>query len=192
MFASPLLKHNLGDPAIVGLLLLGAAFGSGFLGKADFNGLSWHLLALIAGGNALGLAVSRSGLLTMAADAMTTRVLAGGSTWLVVVELGLALLVLTSFISHTVASIVVMPLIASIGVQFGDAKGVVFCCVLAVSAAMALPMSSFPNVNSLLAEDDYGTPYLTPRDFVRSGVPSSIAVGLCIVALGYPLSVLVL
>jgi di/tricarboxylate transporter len=36
---------------------------SGFLHKDDFNALPWHLLALIAGGNALGLAVHESGLL---------------------------------------------------------------------------------------------------------------------------------
>jgi len=192
MFASPVFKRNLGDPALVGLLLIGAAFGSGFLGKADFNGLSWHLLALIAGGNALGLAVNRSGLLTMAAEIMTTKVITSHNTWLVVVELGLVLLMITSFISHTVASIVIMPLIATIGAHLHDPKAVVFCSVLSISGAMALPMSSFPNVNSLLAEDDYGATYLTPKDFVRAGVPSSIAVGLCIVTLGYPLCVLLM
>jgi phosphate transporter len=127
-----------------------------------------------------------------AADVMMRTVLAGGSTWLIVVELALALLLLTSFISHTVASIVVMPLVASIGASLGEPLSVVFCCVLAVSAAMALPMSSFPNVNSLLAEDDYGATYLTPRDFVRAGLPASIAVGALIAVLGYPLAAHVL
>ena len=53
-----------------------------------------------------------------------------------------------------------------------------FFCVLylsTVSAAMALPFSSFPNVNSLLVVDDFQRPYLAVQDFVISGVPMSIA-----------------
>ena len=96
----------------------------------------------------------------------------GGACLVVAVELSLALLLLTCFISHTVAAIVVMPLQLSIGATIGDARGVVFCA-LAVSSAMALPMSSFPNVNSLLAEDDYGVPFLSAREFVSAGAPAT-------------------
>ena len=63
---------------------------------------------------------------------------------------------LTTFISHTVSAIIVMPLIAEIGVSAGNPALMVFTCALATSSAMALPMTSFPNVNSLLAEDDFG------------------------------------
>ena len=191
-FSVPSLKRLFGDPALVGLLLLGVTFGSGFLGKADFNGLSWHLLALIAGGNALGLAVSSSGLLALAADGAMHHVLQDATPWLVVFELSIALLLIASFVSHTVAAIVVMPLVASIGAHAGAAKPVVFCAVLSISAAMALPMSSFPNVNSLLAEDDYGVPYLSPRDYVRAGAIASCAILLIIVTVGYPLAPLLL
>ena len=59
---------------------------------------------------------------------------------------------------------------------------------LAVSAAMALPMSSFPNVNSLLAEDDYGAPFLSASDFVRTGAPATAVVGGVVTALAYPLA----
>lgn len=186
----PPLKATLGDPALLGLVLVGTAFGSGFLTKTDFNGLSWHLLALIAGGNALGLAVSKSGLLRIAAEMLTENVLGGASAWVVAVELSLALLLLTCFISHTVAAIVVMPLAASIGATVGDARGVVFSCALAVSSAMALPMSSFPNVNSLLAEDDYGVPFLSAREFVSAGAPATALVGTIVAALAYPLATL--
>lgn len=191
-FSLPPLKDNLGEPALVGLLLTVAAFGSGFLTKADFNGLSWHLLALIAGGNALGLAVSQSGLLAYSADLMMSHLLNHASAWLVAVELALALLVITAFISHTVAAIVVMPIIASIGEQAGEPRGVILTSALAISAAMALPMSSFPNVNSLLAEDDYGSPYLTPKDFLRVGIPASLASGAIVAMLGFPLAVWIL
>ena len=83
-----------------------------------------------------------------------------------------------------------MPLVVSIGVHVGEPKSICFCCVLALSGAMALPMSSFPNVNSLLAEDDYSVPYLTASDFVKAGALSSLAVGVLITTLGYPLAAL--
>ena len=162
------------------------------LTKADFNGLPWHLLALIAGGNALGLAVSKSGLLHIVAEELSSHVLGRASAWAVAVELSLALLLLTCFISHTVAAIVVMPLVASIGARVGDARGVVFSCSLGVSAAMALPMSSFPNVNSLLAEDDFGVPFLSARDFVSVGAPATALVGVLVAGLAYPLVSLLL
>jgi phosphate transporter len=44
----------------------------------------------------------------------------------------------------------------------------------AISAAMALPFSSFPNVNSLLLVDDFQQPYLNVKDFIKIGLPVSI------------------
>ena len=61
---------------------------------------------------------------------------------------------------------------------------------MALCNAMALPMSSFPNVNSLLAEDDYGTPYLVPKDFVKAGLPASMVVGGLVALLAFPLACL--
>jgi len=174
----PPLHDTFGDPAVVGLALVVGSFGSGFLTKDDFNGLNWHLLALIGGGNALGLAVSKSGLLHLASHSLLKAQLSlgGTSVWLLTAELVGAMLVITSFVSHTVAAIVTMPLIASIGAHAGAPAQIVFCCTLTCSAAMALPMSSFPNVNSLLAEDDYGRAYVNAADFVLVGLPASMLV----------------
>jgi len=180
------LHATFGDPAIVGLAFVAIAFGSGFLTKEDFNGLAWHLLALIGGGNALGLAVSKSGLLTLASSSLLRAQHAiGGGVWLLTLELLSAMLVLTSFVSHTVAAIVTMPLIASIGASAGAPAQIVFCCALTCSAAMALPMSSFPNVNSLLAEDDYGRAYLSATDFVKIGLPASVLVSALAATLAF-------
>ena len=96
-------------------------------------------------------------------------------------------LLITSFVSHTVAAIVTMPLVASVGAASGEPARVVFCCALTCSAAMALPMSSFPNVNSLLAEDDYGRPYLVAADFVRVGLPASLLVSTLCATLAFVL-----
>ena len=42
------------------------------------------------------------------------------------------------------------------------------------SGSMALPMTSFPNMNSLLAEDDFQRPYLAVKDFLKYGGAFSV------------------
>lgn len=49
-----------------------------------------------------------------------------------------------------------------------------------VSAGMALPFSSFPNVNSLLVVDDLKKSYIKTEDFLMTGVTMS---GISIVLL---------
>lgn len=186
--SAPPLSETLGDPAMAALLLVVVTFGSGFLSKDDFNGLSWHLLSLIAGGNALGLAVKESGLLQLFASKLTSGDLLSHSPWGLTAQLVLVVFVTSSFVSHTVASIVLMPLIASIGEHVGIAERLVFLSAMACSASMALPMSSFPNVSALLAEDDHGLPYLKPKDFLRPGLPASLTVIVLVVTVGYSMA----
>ena len=124
-------------------------------------------------------------MLRLAAKALVSGLFGGASTWLLTIELVAAVLLMTTFISHTVAAIVAMPLTATIGAAAGAPARVVFCCALTCSAAMALPMSSFPNVNSLLAEDDYGRAYLSAADFVKVGLPASLGMAALCATLGF-------
>jgi di/tricarboxylate transporter len=64
--------------------------------------------------------------------------------------------------------------------------------VVVVSAAMGLPFSSFPNVNSLLIVDDFQRPYLSVQDFMKSGMLLTGIAILLIGTLGYGLISLVL
>ena len=50
---------------------------------------------------------------------------------------------------------------------------------------MALPFSSFPNVNSFLTVDDLQRPYLAVNDFVKTGLPMSLMTIFLIATLGY-------
>ena len=52
----------------------------------------------------------------------------------------------------------------------------VFGAVVMVSGAMAFPITSFPNVNSLLAEDDVGRPYLLAKHFLVPGMTMTLFV----------------
>ncbi len=63
----------------------------------------------------------------------------------------------------------------------------VFSLVVSVSAAMALPFSSFPNVNSLLMVDDFQKPYLSVHEFALTGVPLSMLAVALIATVGFAL-----
>ncbi|TYZ60139.1 hypothetical protein PybrP1_005886 [[Pythium] brassicae (nom. inval.)] len=180
-----------GDLGIISLMFMFVMFGTGMLSQFDFNSFSWHILFLIGGGNVLGEAVQRSGLLDTLSHSIILA-LPSGSVWVVTVSLCTLVLCLTTFVSHTVASIILLPIIVQLSIQIGHPHIPVICCALAISAAMALPFSSFPNINSLLVLDDHGQPYLTVQDFLRVGVTFSLITSVLIVTLGYALIIGVL
>ncbi|CEG44700.1 divalent anion:na symporter family protein [Plasmopara halstedii] len=180
-----------GDLGIISMIFMFIMFGTGMLSQFDFDSFSWHILFLIGGGNVLGDAVQRSGLLDTLSQ-MVIHALPSGNVWMVTVSLCSMVICLTTFVSHTVASIILLPIIVQMAIQIGHPHIPVICCALAISAAMALPFSSFPNINSLLVLDDHGQPYLEVKDFLRVGVSFSLVTMALIVTLGYGLIVLVL
>jgi len=52
---------------------------------------------------------------------------------------------------------------------------------------MALPFSSFPNVNSLFIVDDFYQSYLSVIDFVKVGLPTMLFTLVMIAFVGYQL-----
>ena len=181
---SSLIIDEIGDIGIISLVFIATMFGSGILSEVEFNSLSWHTLFLIGGGNVLGEAVTSSGLLNYISEDVTA-VLPMQHFWPAMVCILLFAASVATFVSHTVAAIILLPLIAKLGTHLGDPVGIVICSTLAISAAMALPFSSFPNVNSVLIVDDFQRPYLTVGDFMTTGVPLSIITLLLISTIGY-------
>ncbi|CAH0482525.1 unnamed protein product [Peronospora belbahrii] len=180
-----------GDLGIISMIFMFIMFGTGMLSQFDFNSFSWHILFLIGGGNVLGDAVHRSGLLDTLSKSVI-HALPSKDVWMVTVSLCSLVVCITTFVSHTVASIILLPIIVQMAIQIGHPHIPVICCALAISAAMALPFSSFPNINSLLVLDDHGQQYLKVKDFLRVGVTFSLVTMALIVTLGYGLIVLVL
>jgi phosphate transporter len=181
---SSLIIGDIGDIGIISLLFIAVMYGSGTLSEVDFNSLSWHTLFLIGGGNVLGAAVTSSGLLVnISAD--ITAVLPMESLWPAMICILLFSMSVATFVSHTVAAIILLPLIVQLGTTLGNPVAVVVCSTLAISAAQALPFSSFPNVNSLLIVDDARKPYLTVRDYINTGLPVSIFALILISTIGY-------
>jgi phosphate transporter len=187
LFATSALTVDIfGDIAIISLCFVAVMFGSGLLSEVDFNSLSWHTLVLVGGGNVLGKAVESSGLLAYIAEGIQDS-LPQDKPWIALVYILLFCGTIATFVSHTVASIILMPIIARIGVSMKIPEVVVIGSAFAVSAAMALPFSSFPNVNSLLILDDFQRPYLKVPDFVKTGLPMSLITIFLIATVGFSL-----
>ena len=171
--ASSLIVEEIGDIGMISLIFVSIMFGSGILTEVDFNSLSWHTLFLIGGGNVLGTAVSSSGLLNYISTDITS-ILPMRNFWSAIFCILLFSMLIGTFVSHTVAAIILLPVIVQLASALDDTIGIVICSTFAISAAMALPFSSFPNVNSFLIVDDFRRPYLSVTDFVQTGLPVSI------------------
>lgn len=78
-------------------------------------------------------AVQRSGLLDTLSHSII-HALPSGSVWVVTVSLCTLVLCLTTFVSHTVASIILLPIIVQLSIQIGHPHIPVICCALAISA----------------------------------------------------------
>jgi len=98
----------------------------------------------------------------------------------------------TTFVSHTVAALILTPIIVDIARNTGQVQVVVMLSTLMMSGAMSLPMSSFPNANSLLVDDDFGRPFLHPMDFIKHGTAISVACFVTLCSVGYALTYLIL
>lgn len=166
-----------GDTGIVALIPIVVLFGMGILSKDDFNTLSWHLMFLLAGGNMLGLCAHDSKMLDILALSLR-ETLRSTSPYTTVVVVTAIVGVVTTFVSHTVAAMILLPMIAKIGFLMPEShdswfsaspQSLVMIASLMCSGAMAFPISSFPNVNSLLTEDAHGKAYLRAKDFLFCG-----------------------
>ena len=127
-------------------------FGTGILTKEDFNNFLWTIIILAAGGLALGKAVASSGLLHTIAGEITEGV-DGMSLYSILVVFAGMILVVATFISHTVAALIILPLVQQVGANMRDPHPnlLVMGSALMCSAAMGLPTSGFPNMSEFCA-----------------------------------------
>ncbi|RIB08696.1 SPX domain-containing protein [Gigaspora rosea] len=181
-----------GDMGVIAVIPLVLFFGTGILTKEDFNNFLWTVIILAMGGIALGSAVHDSGLLHVIAKTfqlMTSDL----DVWQVFVVFAFLVLVVATFISHTVGALIILPIVAEIGDKLGGSHRnlLVMGSALMCSVAMGLPISGFPNMNAIMMEDEMGLRYLNIMDFVKSGIPGSLLGMLAIVTIGYGLMLLI-
>ena len=136
------LESVFGDMGVIAIIPLVLFFGTGILTKEDFNNFLWTIIILAAGGLSLGRAVSSSGLLHTIAGAITDRV-AGMSLYGVLFVFAALILVVATFISHTVAALIILPLVQQVGSGMEEPHPnlLVMGSALMCSAAMGLPTS---------------------------------------------------
>lgn len=149
--ASHQLEPVFGDMGVIAIIPIVLFFGIGILTKEDFNNFPWTIIILAAGGLSLGKAVKSSGLLDTLAVGITHRV-EGMSLYGVLVVFSCLILVIATFISHTVAALILLPLVYDVGASMEEPHPnlLVMAGVLMCSAAMALPTSGFPNMSKSL------------------------------------------
>jgi phosphate transporter len=184
--ASHQLESEFGDMGVIAIIPIVIFFGIGILTKEDFNNFPWTIIILAAGGLALGKAVRSSGLLHTIAGGISAEVEGMELYGILVIFSGLTLFVAT-FISHTVAALIILPLVADIGngTEEPHPNLLIMASTLMCSAAMALPTSGFPNMTAIMKEDATGQRYLQVRHFISRGIPSSLLTMLVVISLGY-------
>lgn len=184
------LAHQLegvfGEMGIISIIPMLLFFGTGILSAEDFNNFLWTIVMLAMGGIALGKAVSSSGLLATIALAIQRNV-EGFSLFSIMLIFGLLILVVATFVSHTVAALIIVPLVAEIGASLDDPHPnlLILTSAFLCSCAMGLPTSGFPNVTAISLVDDFGERYLTVGNFISRGVPSSVFAYLVVVTVGF-------
>ncbi|KAK7428812.1 low-affinity phosphate transporter [Neonectria magnoliae] len=180
------LEGVFGDMGVIAIIPIVLFFGIGILTKEDFNNFPWTIIILAAGGLSLGKAVRSSGLLHTLAELVSQKV-EGMSLYGVLVVFSSLILVIATFISHTVAALIFLPLVFDVGMAMEQPHPnlLVMGGVLMCSAAMGLPTSGFPNMTAIMKEDPFGQRYLQVKHFISRGVPSSLMTLVVVVTLGY-------
>ena len=182
-----------GEMGIIAILPLVLFFSTGVLSKDDFKQFPWDVVLLAMGGLGLGECVQSSGLLLTIAKAIGELV-DGLGQWKVLAIFCAVVLICTTFISHTVGAIVILPIVQSVGESMPGGphpKLLIMGAALMCSGAMGLPVSGFPNMNAVSLEDEYGNVFVSTWDFLTVGVPGSLCAYAVIVTLGYSLCRLV-
>ncbi|KAI9319691.1 SPX domain-containing protein [Dichotomocladium elegans] len=175
-----------GDSGIIAAIPFVLLFGTNMLGKTDLNNFLWSVVVIAQGGMALGYAVQTSGLLDIIGHRLAESI--GGFPVLAILFIfGILSLVFATFVSHTVAALIILPIVQQVGLQLHPSEPnlLVMGTVLTTSIAMGLPVSGFPNMNAIMQEDGTGTPYLRMKDFVLAGIPSSLISMVIVTLLGY-------
>ncbi|EWC47677.1 hypothetical protein DRE_03297 [Drechslerella stenobrocha 248] len=181
------LENELGDMGVVAIIPIVLFFGSGILTKEDFNNFLWTIIILAAGGLALGKVVTSSGLLNTIVLNIE-HVTHSMSLYGVMLTFAALILVIATFISHMVAALIILPVVAQVGVQMEDPhpRLLVMAGALMCSAAMGLPTSGFPNMTAIMMEDNQtGQRYLRVTHFISRGIPASIISLVVVVTVGY-------
>lgn len=180
------IESTFGESGIISVIPIVLFFGTGLLKTDDLNNFPWSIILLAMGGIALGKGVSSLGLLYTIATALQKKVM-NFNVFVILIIFGVLILVVATFVSHTVAALIIIPLVKEVGEQLPQPHPLILVMgtALIASGAMGLPTSGFPNVTAISMTDEVGKPYLTVNTFITRGVPASIIAYICVITIGY-------
>ena len=127
---------------------------SNIASQDDFEQFLWTIVFLAMGGIALGQGVTSSGLRDQLGE-LIRRLIFGLPPFSVVIMLSFIVLVVSTFISHTIASVLLSPIALAVGNSLPDGhpRLLVFLTALICSAGMGMPVSGFPNQTAYVPSD---------------------------------------
>ncbi|OWZ77511.1 phosphate transporter [Cryptococcus neoformans Bt85] len=180
------LEDWVGDMGVIAIVPLLAFFGTGILSKEDFHSFHWSIVFLAMGGIALGKATLSSGLLDMLNN-LLERLVEGMGLYSILIVFSMLALVIATFISHTIAAVLLVPIATRIGDSLEEPhpRLLIMATALICSAGMGLPVSGFPNMTAITQENKLGQRFIGASDFLKNGILSSILAMFVIVTVGY-------
>tara|TARA_R110002073_G_scaffold241497_6_gene403490 strand:- start:13460 stop:15013 length:1554 start_codon:yes stop_codon:yes gene_type:complete len=147
------------SPPVVAFVPVTVFAVSGVINSEDIRSLEWDVLLLLAGGLALGVAVSRTGLASYLVSALSLQ---GTSAVVLALVLAAVTAALSNFMSNTAAANITVPI--GLALAIGYEAQVVVPIALAASAAMCLPISTPSNAIASSSGD------LESKDFIQIGL----------------------
>ena len=141
---------------------------TGVITKKDLRAMSWDVLWLVAGGFALGVALSETNL---AKDMINSIPFASWDSLMLLIGSSLICLFMATFMSHTATAALLMPTMASVAAGMMSASqmdapgaiGLLVTIAFASSLGMALPISTPPNAMA------YATGHVEQKGMAISG-----------------------
>lgn len=105
-------------------------------------------------------------------DSVLEEAVKGLDVWPILAIFSIMALVVATFVSHSIASVLIAPIAAQIGdaLEPPHPRLLIMATALICSSGMALPVSGFPNLMAVNLEDDVGNRYLSVADFLKTGV----------------------
>ena len=146
--------------------------------------LDFTVLITIAASLALGLALQKTGVAEFLATGMID--LSGGTPWLLLIIIYLAVSLLTETITNNAAAVLMLPIVLEITEKASlNNEPFIFAIMMAASASFATPLGYQTNLMV------YGPGGYRFSDFLRVGVPMNIIIAIAtimILLLGWPLT----
>jgi sodium-dependent dicarboxylate transporter 2/3/5 len=152
------------NSSVVGFLPVVVLLATGVFGSRELQAMPWHVLWLVAGGIALGIGVTDSGLDQWFIDLVSWEGLAGG---VLAAALAATALAMSTIISNSAAANLLVPIGLSLALSDAvdvDPVAAGFFIAIGSSLAMALPVSTPPNAIA------YSAGTITTRDLATVGI----------------------